>query len=225
MPRKRKLNEIIKIKGLSFLLKAFFKFEEMFLSYKRINYPKTKPCIFALWHAHQCLVYCDKDKERLYVLVSKSNDGEIIAAGAECMGIKTIRGSKGRNGVEATINILEKLEQGNSVGITIDGPRGPAKVVKDGVINIAKLSQVPIVPVVWYSPESTFIKFNTWDKFTIPFLKCNIMVLYGDPIYIPSDLTKDDVNKYRLIIENKLKELYEDIKANYHQYKEQKDLD
>lgn len=221
--RRTKIDRV-KIFFLSALLKAMFKLESYLLFFKSVNYPKTKPCIFALWHAHQCAIYGNKDREHLYALISPSNDGEIIAAATECVGIKTIRGSKGRRGVASSMELLEKLEQGNSIAITVDGPRGPLRVVKDGVINIAKLSQVPIIPVMWHSEDSTFLKFNTWDKFRFPFLLCNTVASYGDPIYVPADISKEEAEKYRLQLEEKMKELYIDLKSNYKQYSKQKDL-
>lgn len=221
---RRTLPDKIKIFILSALLRVMFKIESYLLSFKSINYPKTKPCIFALWHAHQCVLYGNTDRDHLYALISPSNDGEIITAATECVGIKTIRGSKGRKGVSSTIKLLEKLEQGDSIGITVDGPKGPLRKVKDGVINIAKLSQVPIVPVLWHSEDSTFLKFNTWDKFRFPFLLCHTVALYGDPIYIPADIDKEETEKYRLQLEEKMKELYQDLKTNYKQYSQQKDL-
>lgn len=208
----------VKIFVLSNLLKLFFKLEDFFYIYKVVNFPKIKPCIFALWHAHQCVLYCNEDKEHLYALISPSNDGEIIASGCKDMGINVVRGSKGRRGVASSIELLEKLEQGNSAAITIDGPKGPARVVKEGIINIAKLSQVPMIPVLWYSPEKTFLKFPTWDEFRIPILKCKAVALYGDPIYVPADISKEESEKYRLQLEEKMKDLYADIKLNYYQY-------
>ena len=120
------------------------------------------------------------------------------------------------------MEILEKLEQNNSIAITIDGPRGPKYVVKDGVINISKLSQAPVVPFVWYCPSPLWLKFNTWDEFRFAIFACKTIVVYGEPIYVPGDSTKEDVEQYRLKLENQLKDLYQDAQQNYYQYVKQK---
>ncbi len=192
------------------------------VSFKSINYPKDNPCIFALWHAHQCVLYDNRDKSHLNVLISQSNDGEIIAKAVEFLGMKTVRGSKGRKGVSSTMQLIEKLETGDSIAITVDGPRGPKHVVKDGIINIAKISQIPIIPILWHSEDPTFLKFNTWDEFSFPFAFCKTVVLYGDPIYIPSDIDKQGVEDYRLMVENKMLDLYKDLKFNYKKYLKKK---
>ncbi len=219
----RTIDGHIKIFLLSNLVKLLFKIQTKLTYFTSINYPQDKPCIFALWHAHQCVIYDNRDRSHLHVLISPSNDGEIIAKAVEAVGINTIRGSKGRRGIASSMQLLEKLEAGDSVAITVDGPKGPRHKVKDGVINIAKLSQVPIIPVVWYSENPNFLKFDTWDEFRIPVLPCETVPLYGDPIYVPSDVDKEGIEYYRLMLENKLKDMYKDLTTNYKQYKNQKD--
>ena len=200
---------------LSFLTKHFYAFESLFYNCKNINFPKEKPAIFALWHAHQCALYANEDRGNLNVMISKSQDGDIIAAATEHMGIKVVRGSHKRSGAAASLALIEKLEQGECAAITIDGPRGPFGVVKDGVINIAKLTQVPIIPMVWYSPSKWLLKFNTWDNFRFPLLGVKTIAVYGDPIYVPSDCSKEEAESYRLKVENALKDLYKYAQDNF----------
>ena len=200
---------------LAFLVKNFYTFESWFYDCKNINFPKNKPVIFALWHAHQCALYANEDRAHLNVMISKSNHGEIIAAATERVGIKVIRGSHKRAGASATLAMIEKLEQGENAAITIDGPRGPKGVVKDGIINIAKLSQAPIVPMTWYSPSKWWIKFNTWDEFRFPVLGVKTIALYGEPIYIPSDCSKEETEMYRQKLETALNDLYKQAQENF----------
>lgn len=200
---------------LSFLIKHFYAFESLFYDCKNINFPKEKPALFALWHAHQCALYANEDRGNLNVMISKSLDGDIIAAATEHVGIKVVRGSHKRSGAAASLALIEKLEQGESAAITIDGPRGPMGVVKDGVINIAKLTQVPIIPMVWYSPSKWLLKFNTWDEFRFPILGVKTIAVYGEPIYVPSDCTKEDMETYRLKVETALKDLYKHAQDNF----------
>ncbi len=203
------------VAALSFLTKHFYAFESLFYDCKNINFPKEKPAIFALWHAHQCALYANEDRGSLNVMISKSNDGDIIATATEHMGIKTVRGSHKRAGAGATLALLEKLEQGESAAITVDGPRGPMGKVKDGVVNIAKLSQAPIIPMTWYSPSKWLLKFNTWDEFRFPLLGVKTIAVYGDPIYVPSDCTKEELEIYREKVETALFDLYKHAQENF----------
>ncbi len=201
------------------LLKLFFLTEQHLLKIKSINYPKEQ-FIFSMWHCHQCLVYGVKDKSKFYALISASNDGEIIAKAAECLNIKSIRGSSKRKAVSASLEMIDKLKEGNSIGIMVDGPKGPKGRVKDGIINIAKLSGVPIVPVAWASKDKTFHELNTWDRFKLPFGPCKTVALYGEPIYIPSELTKEETQDLCLKIENEMNKLQADLENNYDKYLE-----
>lgn len=200
---------------LKFLIKQLYAFESLFYDCKNVNFPQEKPVIFALWHAHQCGLYANEDRGNLNVMISKSNDGDIIAAATEHMGIKVIRGSHKRSGASASLAMIEKLEQGECAAITIDGPRGPKGVVKDGVINIAKLSQVPIVPMTWYSPSKWLLKFDTWDEFRFPLLGVKTVAVYGEPIYVPADCSKEDAEIYRQKVETALNDLYKYAQENF----------
>ena len=213
----RTLREKITIGFLSSLLKLFFFTEQFLLKIKHINYPKEQ-CIFSLWHCHQCLVHGAKDKSRFYVLISASNDGEIVAKAVEILKIKSIRGSAGRRGVEATLQLIDKLQEGNSAAIMVDGPKGPKEKVKSGIIYISKMSGVPIVPVIWASRDKTFLSFNTWDNFRLPVGPCKTIALYGDPIYVPSELTKEEERCWAEKIEKEMQILEADLNENYDKY-------
>lgn len=205
-------------KILAKLAQGLFLFQRIFTRMKVINYPDVKPAIFALWHAHQCAVWSIKDHEHMYALISNSEDGQIVASACGIVGIKSVRGSQKRHGTKAALQLLEKLESNNSIAITIDGPKGPKHKVKDGIITLAKHSQVPMVPLVWYCPSPLWLKFNTWDEFRFAIFACRTIVLYGEPIYVPAEISDDDFSIYKTKLENALEELYEDAKTNYKKY-------
>ena len=217
MAIERSLKEKIQLKILTKLLKWYFLTEQHFLKIKNINYPKRQ-FIFSMWHCHQCLTYGVEDKSSFYALISASNDGEIIANAAKCLNIMSVRGSTKRRGVAASLELIEKLKEGNSIGIMVDGPRGPKGKVKDGIINIAKITGVPIIPVAWHSKDKTFFELNTWDKFIAPFGPCNTVALYGDPIFIPNELTKEETKLWCQKVEDEMNRLQRDLEENYEKY-------
>lgn len=208
----------LKIKLLSSGIELLFKTLIHMVNIKSVNYPETEQFIIALWHAHQCVLYNVKNPSRLNVLISQSNDGEIIARATEAMGIKTIRGSRRRKGTEATLKLIEKLEQGDNIAITVDGPKGPSRVVKKGIINIAKISQVPIVPMTWYSTSKFFLKFDSWDNFRFPIWWMKTIALYGDPIYVPQDCDDEGIEFYRKQLEDAMHKLEHDAEENFEEY-------
>ncbi len=129
-----------------------------------------------------------------------------------------MRGSQKRGGAQASLEILDVLKEGNNVAITIDGPSGPKEVVKKGIVEIAKLSGVPIVPFAWHSPSKGFIKLKTWDDFCFPLFCKKLCLLCGDPIYVDKDADEDEIERIRLQIENTLKTLQDDLSKHFKEY-------
>lgn len=213
-----KYNKDKKFVIVSKLVIALFHVIRAFYWCKCINYPKEK-CIFALWHAHQCGVFSCNLERKTAIMVSNSKDGEIISRAANAMGVETVRGSHKRGGAKAGLELVKKIKEENLNGaLTIDGPKGPKRIVKKGIIELARLAQVPIVPAVWWSPQKTFLKFNSWDEFRFPLIGTKLVMLFGNPIYVKDNMDDDEIEKVRLEIENSLNELYKDIKQNYKDY-------
>ena len=217
---KRKSSQL-KLKLLGWLISFGFCFQIPLTKFTHINKPNfSGQFIAALWHAHQCSVYGFSEViKRVNILISPSNDGQIITNACERLGFKVIRGSKGRQGASKSVfQMLEALNQGDIVTIMTDGPRGPKHIVQKGVIELAKLSGKPIIPMVWYSPNKNFLKFNSWDEFRVPIGYCRVVNLYGDPIYVNKDITDEEFEQKRLEVQEKLKVLYEDVVKNYYRY-------
>ena len=152
-------------------------------------------------------------------MVSSSKDGEIVARAAQGVGLSTVRGSATRGGAKASLEMIKKIKEENISGaLMVDGPKGPNRKVKKGIIEIAKITQVPIVPVVSWSPQKRYLKFKSWDEFRFPLFGTMLVVLFDDPIYVPENVTDEGIEKIRLQIENKMQEMYEDVKKNYYNY-------
>ncbi len=206
----------------SFLTVTLFHIIRAFYNCKCVNYPEVK-CIFALWHAHQCGVFSCNQNRKTAIMVSSSRDGEIISRAANAMGVETVRGSATRGGAKASLELIKKIQNENINGaLTIDGPKGPNRIVKKGIIEIAKMADVPIVPAVWWSPQKTFLKFNSWDNFRFPLIGTKLVMLFGEPIYVPKDPTEEETEQVRKQVEDNLRELYVDIKKNYKKYRKAK---
>lgn len=218
MAKEKKIKDKIKLSILISLLKSFFTIEKYLLKIKHINYPKGQ-FILSMWHAHQCMSNGIEDKSKFYILISASNDGEIIAKAIECLNLMSVRGSSKRHGTKAALELIDKLKEGNSAAIMVDGPKGPRGKVKEGIVNISKLSGVPIVPVMWASKDKTFLKINSWDLFRLPFGYCRTIALYGDPIYIPAETTKEEMANWCLKIEEEMNRLEKDLEENYDKYR------
>lgn len=218
---KLKFNRLRKKYGLEVIsgfVNALFRFEKIFYNCKCINYPKEK-CVFALWHAHQCGVFSCNMYRKTCIMVSNSQDGEIISRAANAVGVETVRGSQNRDGAKASLELIKRIKEGDVNGaLTIDGPRGPNRVVKKGIIEIARMTQTPIVPAVYWSPQKLFLKFKSWDEFRFPLVGTRLVMLFGEPIEVPEELDDNQTEIIRKRIEDDLNALYSDLKKNYKTY-------
>ena len=160
------------------------KIQEIFTYLKNIDYPEIEQCIYVMWHSNQFLVHGFRNKSKTSILISNSLDGDIVSYVAQKWGFKVKRGSSGRKGaIAATKQLYDELQKGESIAVMVDGPRGPYHEVKKGAIALSIETEIPIVPVNWYSEDKSFKEMHSWDKMTFPVGKCRIINLYGKPIY------------------------------------------
>jgi len=168
--------------------------------------PPRFPSIVAFWHGRMFLLpfTLRKYSEKVSILISRHRDGELVAQLVERLGFKTVRGStgKGKGGTKAFLKMLELLEEGYSVAITPDGPRGPKEVVKPGIVKLSMKSGVPIYPLTFGC--SKYKKLNSWDEFVVPYPFSKCRVILGEPIS-PSDFKSEE--EMRRALEVSLKDL------------------
>jgi lysophospholipid acyltransferase (LPLAT)-like uncharacterized protein len=139
------------------------------------------------------------------VLTSPSGDGQIIADICASFGIEAARGSssKPEKGMSALIALAEKARQGYDIGITPDGPRGPQHRVQPGVVKLAQLTGVPLIPVnISYS---RCIKFKTWDQFMIPLPFAKVTMTFHPALVIPRRMTEEAFEEKRAALEETLR--------------------
>ena len=147
------------------------------------------PFIFATWHSRVLLLPALYRGRGLRVLISRSRDGEMIARLCARFHLDVARGSSSRGGAEALRALARALAAGTSVVIVPDGPRGPSEVVKPGLVALAALSGVAVVPVA--VGASSEWRLDSWDGFRVPrpFARC--VVRFGEPITVPRGADSD----------------------------------
>jgi lysophospholipid acyltransferase (LPLAT)-like uncharacterized protein len=149
--------------------------------------------IFAFWHARLLpLVYVRRD-EGAAVLVSRHRDGQLITRVIENLGFTTARGSSTRGGEAGVRELLAAAASGRHLGITPDGPRGPAEKVKEGLLYVAARSGLRIVPLADSARNSWVLR--SWDRFRIPKPFARLVLCYGAPITVaePDEAARERV--------------------------------
>ncbi|MCA9472017.1 MAG: lysophospholipid acyltransferase family protein [Nitrospirales bacterium] len=119
-------------------------------------YRNGQSMIFAFWHGRQLMMPCVYRGRKAYVLISQHRDGELIHRLIGRLGFRSVRGSTTRGGTAALRDLIRYGREGVDLVVTPDGPRGPKWKVQQGVVFLAKLTGLPIVPVtVAYSKKNS----------------------------------------------------------------------
>jgi len=166
----------------------------------------ARPVIFCIWHNRLALsmVVHRKYPRKLAALISASKDGALLSAVLRKFGVLAVRGSSSRRGPQALLELTSQAERGHNVAITPDGPRGPRYVVQEGVISLAQVTGLPIVPVTWNTRQK--ICTRSWDRFQIPlpFGRCEMVL--NQPIMVPRGASEAEREELRAELERSLRE-------------------
>jgi lysophospholipid acyltransferase (LPLAT)-like uncharacterized protein len=174
------------------------------------------PAIYCLWHNRLILcveAYRQHARGRrvgkgMAALISASKDGAFLAAILERFKVQPVRGSSSRRGPQALLELTSCAQRGYDLAITPDGPRGPRYVVQPGVMSLAQLTGLPVVPFGFHAHRK--IKLKSWDGFQIPlpFSRCDFRP--GEIIHVPRELTDAQREEIRLRLEQALKDVSPD---------------
>lgn len=158
--------------------------------------------IGAFWHGRLLLMPFAYPGDCMHVLISSHRDGEIIANVMKRFGFYLVRGSSRRGGYAAMREMLSLLKDNKHVGITPDGPKGPAEQLKPGVAEVARLSGKAVIPVTFSA--SSVIRATSWDRFMIPYPFSRGVLYIGEPVrYVKGE----DMEVFRLRLETALKDV------------------
>ncbi len=162
-----------------------------------------EPVIFALWHNRLCLcmqvyehfVRPEQQGDHLAALISASKDGAFLASILNNFGVEAVRGSSSRRGAQALLELTSWAGRGYDLAVTPDGPRGPQYVVQDGIISLAQVTGMPIIP---YSCQLGWkIQVKSWDRFQIPLPFSRCKMTFHDAIRVPREATDADRARLR----------------------------
>ena len=180
-----------------------------------------KGVIMAFWHGRIMMMGPARHMTTnpFYMLISTHRDGEIIANAVQSFGVNFIRGSaanpkkqnKNKSGAPAITQMIAALEEGATVGLTPDGPRGPGERAKLGVVRLAHMAGVPILPVAYAVSRGK--RLQSWDKFLLagPFSRGYYVV--GSPIDVPAQTGPGGFEEFRLEVDRGLIAVTEEADA------------
>ena len=150
--------------------------------------------VVAFWHRSLTLspalwfwARSQEPRLQLRVLISRNPDGMLIADVVRPWGIIGIHGSSSKNGknkggAAVLRTALKELQGGAIVGITPDGPRGPAEHVQPGAVALSRLAGCAVVPV---GMACTSLRLPSWDGLAFPLPFGRGALILGEPLFQP----------------------------------------
>jgi lysophospholipid acyltransferase (LPLAT)-like uncharacterized protein len=168
----------------------------------------------ASWHRHAIfLFYFFRNLGDRLIMISRSHDGEIAARAAKRFGYTPVRGSSSKGGGEALQQMIAIMNNGRKAylcGTAVDGPRGPARQMKKGMLAVARQTGALFVPMACSGDRLiTFPK--AWDRTIIPKPFSRMTIAFGEPETIPSDLSDHALESLRRKLEDDLNRLTDKV--------------
>jgi lysophospholipid acyltransferase (LPLAT)-like uncharacterized protein len=194
---------------LSFLASLFIRALHATLRARHVNVEnieETPQYILAFWHSHLLPMLHSRYRTPITVILSRSKDGEHMARVFDWYGATSARGSSTRGGSAALRQVIRDARAGNNIAVTPDGPKGPPRVLKDGVVYTAQMTGLPIVLSAFAAKKKWLLR--SWDRMVVPRPFSRAIYLYSEPIVVPRD---GDVEEWRAEIERRMNALADEV--------------
>ena len=182
-------------------------FEEINPEIPRSFWERGIPAIGAFWHGRLLLMPLIYKGKSLSFLVSPHRDGQVVGKALERFGFHAILGSTTRKGFSAFKKMVKAHQNGSDLALTPDGPRGPRHQVQTGVVELARLTGRPVVPLSFSASKKKV--FKTWDRFLLPYPFSKGVFIWGEPIYVDPNGDRAHLEERRILLEKRLNELTE----------------
>lgn len=142
--------------------------------------------IYTFWHREICAATWFWRKRRIVVMTSQNFDGEYIARIIHKHGYEAARGSSTRGARQALSKMVHCLRHGRDAAFTIDGPRGPRFVAKQGSVILARATGAAIL-CFHIELRRAYVFRKSWDLFQLPYPFSRAAVFIAPPIFVPPD--------------------------------------
>lgn len=155
--------------------------------------------LYCLWHDGIVGWVFSRRAQQIAALVSRHADGSYLADALESIGVPAIRGSSRRGGAEAVRQMLTAAANFH-IAITTDGPLGPRRVVKEGIVYLASQTGRAIVPAA-FAARRAWRPRGRWTDLVIPLPFTRTYIRVGPRIHVPPGLDREQLEPYRRLVQ------------------------
>jgi len=154
-------------------------------------YESGHRAIFTFWHGRIFPSTYYWRNRGIVVMTSLNQDGEAIAQCIGRFGFGAARGSSSRGGFRALAEMAREIREGRDAAFTIDGPRGPRYIAKQGPVLLAMKTGAAIF--CFHISMQRKIQLKSWDEFQIPLPFTRALVLKAEPIWVPENASEPEL--------------------------------
>lgn len=163
---------------------------------------QDEPAVYAFWHGEMVMqafmVAKFVHKGPVSMLNSHHKDGALMVNAMRHFKLDTIRGSSRHGAVKALIDSVKYAQNGGSMGLTIDGPKGPRHSVSNGVVVISQKADIPIIPL--HVLPTKYWRLKTWDQLIIPKPFGTLTFIMEDPVKVTGLTVEDAKEKLKVAL-------------------------
>jgi len=128
------------------------------------------------------------------ILSSRSFRGEVLAEICRRFGYDG--GSIPDPGSGTSLDVVRRALDGcRLAALAVDGPLGPAHVVKPGAVRLAADLGFAVLPVAAAADRSRVLA-RRWDRMEIPLPFARRVLVCGEPVHVPVGLAEDEVTAW-----------------------------
>lgn len=164
----------------------------------RIGPVTRDPAVLAFWHEYNLALYVVAAAGRGDLphasFTTDTPRGTVIATIFERLArypgqvqILRLPAEQDREAARALARRLGDLgRDGFSLVVTPDGPWGPYRIAKPGVLIVARQSGLPVLPVAVRARPALRLT-RRWDRQLLPLPFSRLTMVVGDPVAVPAD--------------------------------------
>ena len=157
---------------------------------------------FSIWHGSMIMPIFSKRARHMGVLVSRHQDGSILAESLKLRDVSTVRGSTTRGGSMAVRQLL-RTKHNIHIAITPDGPKGPHRKMKSGIVFLASQTGKAIVPMAYTCTRAWRLR-GKWTDTLLPKPFSKVFVFSDREIRVPARISRDELIHYTQVLQNSM---------------------
>ncbi len=157
-------------------------------------YANKKHFLLCFWHGKYLPIFPLLEGYQACIVSSLSERGSVISEVCQNFGYQSVQipDRPSRNSLKLFKHILTDVP---AAATAVDGPLGPRNQVKSGIIQMASMLNIELLPVSIASQKKLVLR-SRWDQMEIPFPFSAVNLIIGEAMSVPARLHPRQVKEW-----------------------------